>query len=382
MNKKTFLISAILFCMSAFAFAQPTDDKPRVGEFANKKLPIILVEGKNQRDMIFESLSMRDGVPTFKLLYTDGTPGAMFVPVTQKGVMFRYKVNDMLNRLRDNYARGNWEDAVSAGRHVIYPAVTIMSVDENITNIQENLGMFVESLINAKRYIEAKSLMESLPLSKATATVGKVVVDYASAMVDIGRIDDCMSVMERMNFAGENLVNIDDIMSLVDKLRASGKIKEAVTLYTKLQSTPENPRAKEATLWMAYCDIIRGNTIAAQIFLDAPELKDLKKSDRVFSLKSMVRGILLESDKNVSDALDAYAEGIVYGDTAFAWMPELLFKTAKAYKSIQKPETANEIFEQIILLYPNDKFSKLSAPEIVPIAKEESKESEGEEDFE
>ena len=63
-------------------------------------------------------------------------------------------------------------------------------------------------------------------------------------------------------------------------------------------------------------------------------------------------------------------------------MPELLFKTAKAYKSIQKPETANEIFGQIILLYPNDKFSKLSAPEIVPIAKEESKESEGEEDFE
>lgn len=379
MNKKIFIVSALLSCASAFGFAQPKDDKPRIAEFANERLPIVLVEGRNQRDMIFESMSLKDGVPTFKLLYTDGTPGAMFVSLNQKGVMFRYKVNNTLNRLRDNYARGNWEDAVSAGRHVIYPAVAIMSVDENITNIQENLGMFVESLINAKRYVEAKSLMESLPLSKATATVGKVVVDYAASMLKLGRVDDCMSVMERLNFGGENLANIDDIMSLVDLLRSGEKIKEAVTLYTKLQSTPENPRAKEATLWMAYCDIIRGNTMAAQIFLDTPELKDLKKSDSVFSLKSMIRGILLESDKNVSDALDAYGEGIVYGDAAYAWMPELLFKTAKAYKAIQKPETANEIFEQIILLYPNDKFSKLSAPEIVPIEKKESEEDSAEE---
>ena len=372
MNKKIFIVSAVLSCASAFGFAQAKDDKPRISEFAGEKLPIVLVEGRNQRDMIFDSMSMKDGVPTFKLLYADGTPGAMFVSLNQKGVMFRYKVTPTLNRLRDNYARGNWEDAVSAGRHVIYPAVAIMSVDENITNIQENLGMFVESLIKAKRYVEAKSLMESLPLSKATATVGKVVVDYATAMLKLGRIDDCMSVMERLNFGGENLANIDDMMARVDILRSNGNIKEAVTLYTKLQSTPENPRAKEATLWMAYCDIIRGNTMAAQIFLDTPELKDLKKSDPVFSLKSMIRGILLESDKNVSDALDAYGEGIVYGDTAYSWMPELLFKTAKAYKAIQKPETANEILEQIILLYPNDKFSKLSAPEIVPIEKKES----------
>ena len=373
MNKKIFIVSTLLSCASVVGFAQSKEeDKPRIAEFANEKLPIVLVEGRNQRDMIFESMSMKDGVPTFKLLYTDGTPGAMFVSLNQKGVMFGYKVNNTLNRLRDNYARGNWEDAVSAGRRVIYPAVAIMSVDENITNIQENLGMFVESLINAKRYIEAKSLMESLPLSKATATVGKVVVDYAASMLKLGRVDDCMSVMERLNFGGENLANIDDIMSLVDLLRSNEKIKEAVTLYTKLQSTPENPRAKEATLWMAYCDIIRGNTMAAQIFLDTPELKDLKKSDSVFSLKSMIRGILLESDKNISDALDAYGEGIVYGDTAYSWMPELLFKTAKAYKAIQKPETANEILEQIILLYPNDKFSKLSAPEIVPIEKKES----------
>lgn len=380
MNKRTLTVLATLLFASTLGFAQKAaEDKPRIAEFANQKMPIILVEGKNQKEMTFDSMLMREGVPTFKLLYTDGTPGAMFVSLNQKGVMFRYKLTDSLVRLRDNYARGNWEDAVTAGRYAIYPAVNLMSVDESITNIQENLGIFVESLVNAKRYIEAKSLMESLPLSKATATVGKVVVNYANSMFNLGKLDDCLSVLERMNFGGENLANIDDIMDLVEKMRSKGNIKEAVTLYTKLQSTPENPRAKEATLWMSYCDILRGNTIAAQIFLDTPELKNLKKSDPVFSLKSMIKGILLESDKKTSDALDAYGEGIVYGDTSYAWMPELLFKTAKAYKAIKKPETANEIFEQIILLYPNDKFSKLSAPEIVPIEKKKSEQEPAEE---
>ncbi len=371
------LAASAVFAGSLFSAPSPSDDKPRLVEFAKNKLPIVFVEdnGKRVSEMMFDSLQVVDGVTNFKLTYADGTPGSVFVPVDKGGVKFRYRETEALKRMRSNYLSGNYEDAVKAGRHVVYPAVAIMGMPEDLTNVHDNLLVFVDCLLNTGRFIEAKSLMESLPLSKATSTVGKAVIAYANKLISMDHYPDAEAVLERLNFGGDNLENIDDIMDLTSFLRRSGKIDEAVKWYTKLQATPGNPRKNEAILWMAYCDIVKGNTMSAEIFFD--QLKDLKKTDDEFSLKSMIAGMLLENDKKLTDALDAYAEGIVYGDVSFNWFAELYYKTGMVYKALGFPKTSNEIFEQTALLYPESNFAKLSKEQIVVIAEEPE---EGEED--
>ncbi|MBR4598072.1 MAG: hypothetical protein IKO42_06740, partial [Opitutales bacterium] len=183
--KKSTLLTAVFsfaFASAAFAAAeQAADDKPRIAEFQKNKLPIIFVEDQANKSakssyMDFEELVPVEGVINFKLSFTDGTPGSIFVPIDRKGVKFKYRVTDELRRMRKAYTGGRWEAASEAGRHVVYPAVAIMGIPEELTNVQENLPPFVESLVKAGRYVEARSLMESLPLSKATQTVGLAVV--------------------------------------------------------------------------------------------------------------------------------------------------------------------------------------------------------------
>ncbi len=358
--------------------ASPADDKPRIAEFQTNKVPVVLFRPKMRHvDMDIEKLELKDGVVNFKLTFADGTPGEVYVPITQKGVKVTYKNTPELRRMREYYTKGLWDEAVKAGRSYIYPSVAVMSVPETVTNIQDNLVTFVDSLLNAERYIEAKSLMESLPLAKATPTVGSVALSYANRMVDLGRFEDAEAIVERLNFGGENIVNIEKTMDFVHKLRKMGKIQEALKWYTKLQSTPNNPDANEATLWMAYCDVIRGNVISAQLFVD--QLSDLQKSDAIFSLKCLINGMLLVKAQKEDSAIDVYAEGIVYGDITQTWMPELLFNTATLYKKFEKFRSSNEIFEQIMLLYPNENFAELSKSQIVEIKEEPA---EGEEEGE
>ncbi|MBO6103303.1 MAG: tetratricopeptide repeat protein [Opitutales bacterium] len=377
MKLKTFSLLSILAASAVSALAAPEEDKSRIADFQSNKIPLMVYRpGARGAEMQFEKLEVLDGVVNFVLTHTDGTPGTVYVPINKEGVRFIYRLTPGLRTMRECHTKGLWEDAVKAGRSYVYPALVIMSVSENVTNMHDNLPIFVESLVNAKKYVEAKSLMDALPLSKATPTVGETVINYASKMIDADRYEDAKSVLERLNFGGDNLENIDKVMDIAHKLRKSGKIQEALQWYTKLQSTPDNPYAKEATLWMAYCDIIRGNIMSAQLFTD--QLRDLPKTDKVFSLKNLINGMLLMKAQNKEDAIDEYAEGIVYGEISQSWMPELLYNAAMLYKDMKQFEPSNEIFEQIMLLYPSEKYSELAKSEIVVIEKKPEEGAEGE----
>ncbi len=352
-------------------------DRSRISEYEKNKLPIVFVEDQKNKsaktsNLNFEELTMIDGVINFKLS-ADDSPVAVYIPINKGGIKVKYRVNDDLKRMRAAYMRGKWEDVVTVGRNVIYPSVVIMDIPENITNVQENLLMFVESLLKAKRYLEAKGLMESLPLSKCTYNVGIAAIEYLRLMIDAKRFDDVNSVMERLNYGGANLDNLDNITDVVHKLRKAGRVADALKWYTKLQSTPGNKNKNEATMWMAYCDVLNNNDISARLFVD--NMKSLPKTEKAYSLKCLVNGMLLEKAKQPDDALDAYAEGIVYGDITFDWMPNLMFNIAKLYKAKEKFKTSNEIFEQIMLLYASTEYAAPSKAELVEI-KEEPEEGE------
>lgn len=63
-------------------------------------------------------------------------------------------------------------------------------------------------------------------------------------------------------------------------------------------------------------------------------------------------------------------------------MPELLYRTAMAYKNIKNFVASNEIFAQLQTLYPENPFTNLGKKEIVEIKKKEPKDDSDEDDEE
>ena len=362
-------VSILALASASCLFGQsPADDKPRIGEFLNIKVPIIMIEGGGSRhtNMDVDGVVDVNGVPNMKISYLDGSGGTIMVPMNSSSLNFKFRLTEGLSQMLGAYQSGRYNDVVESGRRIVYPAVALMGIPEERTNIQYLLGIFAEALVKTQRYAEAKALMDALSLSSATPMVGKAAIDYASAMISAGRYEDAASVLNRLNFGGSNVENIPYLMNLVEKLRKDGKIAEASRWYTKLQGTKDNPRADEAALWMAYCDLLRGNVMSSKIFLD--RYADMDRKNPIFSLRAMVMGMLLSKTGELSDALDYFAQGIVYGEISADWAAELRYNAGLAYKRQQDFKSSNAIFNEVILLYPTTPYKALAEKELVVIA--------------
>ena len=375
MKLKTLAITAFSLAITSLFAAPPQDDRARIGEFANLKLPIVLMESGKPTNMDIDAIVDVGGVRNLKISYSDsGAEGTIMIPMDSASLNFRFRQTEALNRMFAAYQVGRYNDVVELGRGIVYPAVPLMGISETQTNIHYLLGIFVDALVRTERFTEAKALMDSLQLSTATTTVGKAAIDYASAVIAAGRYEEAAAVLGRLNFGGANLENIPFLMMLVENLRKAGKVDEAARWYAKLQSTKDNPRGDEAALWMSYCDLQRENVISARIFLD--RYADMKRENPIFSLRAMIMGMLLAKGGEVSDALDYFAQGIIYGDISSDWAAELRHNAGLAYKKLGDLRTSNEIFNEVILLYPQTPYKTLSEKELVDIPAEETEETE------
>ena len=100
-----------------------------------------------------------------------------------------------------------------------------------------------------------------------------------------------------------------------------------------------------------------GNQLSAQGRLSTIEMD---RTVPEFSLLQMVKGMFKESGKTPTTRPPrAYSEGVVFGSLTDSWMPELLYRTAMAYKNIKNFVASNEIFAQLQTLYPENPFTNL-----------------------
>lgn len=377
LKKASVLTLAIFSFMSLFA-APPADDKSRLIEFAKLKFPILLIEKGSTvpRDMFIDGVVDISGVSNIKLSAADGSGGDMFMPLNSSLLKFRFKETESFNDMYNYYQEGKYADAVSVGRKFVYPSIALMGLSEEVTNVHYLLTIFLDSLVKTERFAEAKSVMDALPLSRANITVGKAIIDTVSAMFDAGLSSDVDEILSRLNFGGDNLENIEHIMLLVNKMREKDDFQNASKWYTKIQSTPNCPVKDEATMWMAYCDMKLGRVNSARIILD--QYSDMESDKDVFSLLAMINGLLLERDNKMTEAIDEYAKGIVYGDVSAMWSPELYYHAGLTYKKLENFRASNGIFSQVVLFFPTTKYAEPSKKEIVEIAKSEEDEEDEE----
>lgn len=363
------LLSAVIVSALNLQAASENEDKARVAEFADKPAEIMLVDvsANKERKITLKSAEGKD------FIFIDSAGGELTVAKNSKTFKFAIRAGDNWNRARSAYNRGDYVGALSYMRPIVYPLLPFACCSEDVFAVHGYLDLFISATINAGFLKEAEAIVEAMPLATSPLLTHSA-LEVANALVDAGKSGAALKILDRVNIDTQE--NISMAMDTLDKLRLKGVSKPILVWYTKLSNMKDNSEKDVATLWMVYCDMALGNTMSAQIYLSTLKVPT---TSEVFSLCQMVKGMYKEHEKKYSEALDLYAEGIVFGKLSSDWMPELLYKAGMVYKKLKNLVAANEVFLQINAIYPDSEFAPKAKKEIVKI---EPKKKDSEEDDE
>lgn len=384
---KTLKITSILafLLLTSVGFAQADapesnavkDDRSYLADFEGKKPSIYLFEeaAKKEIDVTLKT------VGELEVIFSSGTGGD--ISISKKSAS-AFKVmarpDENWPRARTALGRQNWEEAIMYMRPFVYPLLQLSSINEETFKANGYIEMYISTLLSAGRIKEATALAGSIHLNECAPSLVTSVLEVAIVLAKEGNTKDALSIINRANFSGAYAVCVPDMLNALAELRKHGATKECSTWYTKLYNIETNPRRNECGLWMIYCDLILGNKLSAEVYFSKIEI-DRKSPE--FSLKQMVGGLMkvLVEKPDYAAALNLYSEGIVFGSNTSEWMPELLYNAGMAYKKLNQPVPANEIFAQMGALYPSDAFTAKGLKEIVKIEKKvEKKKSDDDDD--
>ena len=380
-NMRYFKITVISFIVAAFSGvlsaqeAQQTQQKSATQEKKNEDRSYVL-DYADKKASVFYMVEGKENPATFKelsgknVVFVDSTGGDLTVAHGSDTFKFGLKFDAAQWRAGRVLAqKGEYADAVAKMRDIVYPVIPLCAMSESAFDAADYIEVFTESLIEAKFLKEAYAFAKALPIENSSARIITSAMNIASALVANGQNAQAFAILEKVDLKEESQFAASaSVLKVMSQLRNAGLVKELLPMYSKFGATA-NPSALEFKLWSVYCDVVMGNRMSAEVYLNS--IKVDAKSE-VFSLAKMIKGDLLASNPkapNISGALDSYAEGIVMGQISSDLMPELLFKAGMLYKQMERFVASNEIFAQISAMYPNSPYAAKGSKEIVKIEK-------------
>ena len=357
------LIFSALFAMGA------DEDRSYVSDFVGKSVTLSMKDASGK----INTVTLKSAKPS-ELVFADASGGGEFtVPTNNVSSKFAYSQVDDLNRSLLAYNRGELDLAIAGLRPYIYPLIGMLVLPESsFYQFNETLELFVRSLIKSGRVKEASALVKVLPLTNANIETQRRAIEIGKVLVSKGDAKSAIDILNRIPLTEEYIDIYPEVMEFAAAIRKLGVTQDIQRFYAQLGNAENNPMKSTCQLWAIYCEIMRGSLTSAKLSLGT--LKGAyKRTDKEFPLYKMVDGIRAIKEKNYPEALDSFAEGIVFAKASDVCLPELLYNTACAYKHEKNITAANEIFRQISMLYPDDPLAAISLKEIV---KEEKKDTE------
>ena len=366
-----FKTSAVLaLALSALAAsAAPEGDRSHVADFAGKKIPLIMrdsVAGKTTNVTFKEAKSK-------ELIFTDSDAGGeLTIPSDTTSFRFSYGKLDDLNRSFHALNRGDGELALAGMRGYVYPVLGLLVLPESsFYQLNEALDNFVSLLLKQGRIKEATALVKAMPLGQASVPAQMSAMEIGKAMVAAGDVKGAVEVLNRIPLTEEYAEIYPSVLDFAAAIRKTAINDDIQRFYAQLGNSQSNPLKTTCTLWAIYCEISRGSLTSAKLSLGT--MKDsFKPSDKDFPLYKMVDGLRAVKENKYAEALDLFAEGIVFAQPSDPCLPELLYNIGKAYKHEKNLTASNEIFKQISLLYPGDPIAPAALKEVVKVEEEKS----------
>ncbi|MFP4351481.1 MAG: tetratricopeptide repeat protein [Puniceicoccaceae bacterium] len=255
---------------------------------------------------------------------------------------------DRYNALREE---GREDEALELLRAEAYPLLQYVPIDPGKAAIHAPVARLLDALLAAGRVDETASILESFPRDRLTGYFQTQAVEGASLLVEEGSIDRAYDLVKEFPVGPGETTFVDVYLDLANEIRLRGEWERARDLYTDVQLASSPDETPEAFLWEAYIHLQEDRAFMVDDILD--RFEDLDPDSRYYSLRELVRGVVLENAGNNREALSALAKGVVYSTTNDPWTPELLFRTADLYESEDFEGAAEEIREQLRFFYPD-----------------------------
>lgn len=262
-----------------------------------------------------------------------------------------YRSDFDVGRYNRLLAEGREAEALELLRAEVYPLLKFVPLDPEKVAIHSLVARLLDELLAAGRTDEAVSILESFPRNRLTGYFQVQAVEAAALLVDEGQIDRAYELVKEFPIGPGEVTFAKIYLDLANEIRLRGGWEKSRNLYKDVQLAASPSETPEAFLWEAYIHLREDRAFMVAGILD--QFEGLDSDSRYYSLRELVKGVVLEESGRDGEALSAFSKGVVYSTTNDPWTPELLYRTADLYESEDFPGAAEEIRSQLRFFYPD-----------------------------
>lgn len=289
-----------------------------------------------------------------------GVEGAMTeMPINTPNLLLEYRPPEAAySRASDLMNARAYPQAVQALRPIVYPLFQYIAIPERNFDAYNYIGDFYFALVRAGETAEAMEILARLDLNQLNPTFVETTFALAEKLIEQGKTDQAARALLRIPFGPDNQEYLGLIMRVTAQIRDAGGLRDALAIYQRIQDIPNQPYMLEAVLWCAYCNFKLDNMETARLFLD--KAGHIERAQREFSLARLIDGLIHIQTGDKIKAMDSISQGVVFSEIGYNWMPELLYSSAQCYMLMERPDTAKQIYGDVILFFPDSPFAEKS----------------------
>ena len=347
--KKLFLTSFIVFLIHSSGFAE----NEYWVKYGRNPVYVKQIDGNTERILKFvhykgNRLSME--------LEIEGGNAEISRPLSQSMInTLRLDIKEMelANKL---IFEENYYGAAELLRPKVYPLIRFHKVPEMFTELHAPIRALIYSLIRSRNYPEAEDIISRISLNRVDVKYSELAIDLLNAYLAEQDYEAATRVVNQLPVDGIYSDNIDYIIRVANILRGADKHRAVIPLYRRAEKYVSGETYTEIQMWLAYSLILIDEIEEASVIID--KLEEPTPEDPLFSLYKLLQGSREYRKENYNQALDVLTRGFVRAQTAYTWVPEMLYLIGDCYAKNEYPTAARNVWTEITILYPDSLWSK------------------------
>lgn len=348
-----FLISKLTLIVCATALnALDTTDYFLL--YKNTPVPIINRTGGSETNLYLVRMDDQDLIFRFN----PNDRREIGIPLDTEDLQLFYKPSEDFQEAINLIKMGDMKMAVEEMREEAYPLMQYITIPTGNINIHQYIERFAYALTNSPENVsEAVAFFNNINLNELPPVYSQYALQLVDKLVEDKKDKAALALLDKLPLKGDSSL-LPTILKFANQLRKDGNIEQALFLYQRIQQVEGTIEADLAQLWIAYCNVELDRIETARLFLE--QAGELEPSAPGFGLASLIRGNIAIVYEQPTEAMKAISRGVVYTDVSDDWAPELIFKAGSLYEQFKKPDTAREIYDEIMLFYPSTVWAEKS----------------------
>jgi len=250
----------------------------------------------------------------------------------------------------------NYYGAAELLRPKAYPLIRFHKVPELFFELHSPIRTLIYSLIRSRNYAEAEDLLARIELDHVDLKYSELAIGLLNAYISEENYDGAARIVNQLPLEGIYSGNVDYIIRVANILRGADRYRAVIPLYRRAEKYVSGQTSIEIQMWLAYSLILVEEIDEAAEIID--KLEEPVSDVPLFSLYKLLQGSREYYKENYDQALDLLTRGFVRAQTAYTWVPEMLYLIGDCYAKNNYPSAARNVWTEITILYPESLWAK------------------------